>query len=248
MISTTKGKYIVFASVLVIGVLLDQVTKFYAAERLATTYGDKIRNPIILEVSDKDAGKTVEELLTGEFTYNSESEVEEIASRFTVDGDEQRLSPETELKAGDTVKVLYRKVTVIDKYWDFEYTENRGAAFGILSEGESPWRHPFFVVITLIAMGVIGYMMMGIKPERPLAVWGLSLIAAGAVGNFIDRLAYGAVIDFVVWKYTDAYRWPTFNVADSLICIGVGLMVIEILRGGEPFEPEAAESESQVDT
>jgi signal peptidase II len=50
------------------------------------------------------------------------------------------------------------------------------------------------------------------------------------MGNFIDRIRFNYVIDFILWKYTDAHRWPTFNVADALICVGVAFMLIEILR------------------
>ena len=63
-----------------------------------------------------------------------------------------------------------------------------------------------------------------------LTIFALSFIAAGAIGNFIDRVAYGWVIDFIVWKATEEYRWPTFNIADACICVGVALLFIQMGR------------------
>src|SRR5690606_4963149 len=123
-----------------------------------------------------------------------------------------------------------REVVVIDGYFDFQYTRNPGAAFGTLADSDESFRKPFFILISIAAVVMILVLLRGVLFSQQILLWGLGLIAAGAIGNFIDRIRFGYVIDFIVWKYTDAHRWPTFNVADALLCVGVGLMVIEIIR------------------
>jgi lipoprotein signal peptidase len=144
--------------------------------------------------------------------------------------DDRRIRGDEVVKAGDVIRVTYRDVTIIDGYWDFQYTRNPGAAFGFLASSDSPLRRPFFVGVSALAILIILYVLVGVQLHQQLLIWGLSLIASGAVGNFIDRVRFGYVIDFILWKYTDAHRWPTFNIADALICVGVGFMVLEIIR------------------
>lgn len=243
----TKRKLVFFFVIVVVGVVLDQVTKMYASQRLATTHGSVLRHPIELEVNDSDRNQTLEAFLTDEFWANTAEEVEMIANRFAETPDGRVLEPNSSLENIDTVRVLNRKVTVVDGYWDFEYTENRGAAFGMLSDTDSPWRRPFFVAVSLIAFAVIILILLDVPIQNRLMVWSLSFIGAGAVGNLIDRIASGAVVDFIVWKYTDAYRWPTFNVADSFITVGMCFMAYEFLFGDfQHLEDEAdAEAESE---
>ena len=208
------SKYIQFALILFVCVAVDQWTKHIASTRLATTHG-AFEHPIVLEIDEDDAGKTVREVLIAEFPRNSAEEVDTIAARFvrTVDG--RKLVGDSALEAGDEVEVLYRKVTVIPDYFEFEYTRNPGAAFGLMSGSDSPYRIPFFLVVSVIAIIVIIIMLRGVERRDQLVIWSLSLIAGGAIGNFIDRLSYGWVTDFIVWKYTDEFRWPTFNLADA---------------------------------
>ena len=78
-------------------------------------------------------------------------------------------------------------------------------------------------------MCVIVWIVRGATFDQQVLIWGLSLVAGGAIGNLIDRVRYDYVIDFIVWKVTDANRWPTFNIADSVICVGVVLMVIDMI-------------------
>ena len=157
------------------------------------------------------------------------------------------LEPTHTLEPGETIVVENRKVTVIDGYWDFEYTVNPGAAFVLLSDNESAYRLPFFVVVSLLAIAIILYLLRGLPDRQRLLIVSLSMIGTGALGNFIDRIRFGHVIDFIVWKYTDQYRWPTFNVADAFITVGVTLMLIEIFRGGAPEENSTHESRGADD-
>jgi len=119
-------------------------------------------------------------------------------------------------------------VTLIDGFLSFRYVENRGAAWGFLSNSESPWRGPFFVGVGLVALTVIFMLVRSAPAERRFLITALALIAGGAVGNIVDRVRYGYVVDFIVWH--PGLEWPTFNIADALIVVGVAMMVIEVIR------------------
>ncbi|GAB4301072.1 MAG: signal peptidase II [Desulfuromonadia bacterium] len=122
---------------------------------------------------------------------------------------------------------LYQSIPVIDGFFSLTHVRNRGAAFSILSQ--TPWRLPFFLAVTLVAMVTVGVMLRRVDSTRTLEITGLSLILSGALGNLIDRLRLGEVIDFldIFWR---GHHWPAFNVADSAICIGVGILIYDTLR------------------
>lgn len=226
MNSESIKKYGIFLVVVLVLVGIDQWTKLYAQERLATPGLVDVE----LEVKESQDGETVEEFLRAELKANSEEEIADMAAQYTVDYDGMRLGADQTVEAGQKVRVLRREVTVIDGYWDFQYTRNPGAAFGLLADADDSFRKPFFNIVSLLAVLLIIGLLRGVPFRQQLMFWGLTLIAAGALGNYIDRLAYGYVIDFVVWKYTDDHRWPTFNVADALICVGVAALIVEMIR------------------
>ncbi|RAL22182.1 signal peptidase II [Lujinxingia litoralis] len=247
MKSQSMWKYGLFAMIVVIGVALDQWSKWYAESWLATERPGFFSHPIVLEVPQEAEGTTVEEYLGQTFEANSPEEVKAMAQLYTRTEDGVHLRPETELEAGQIIEVTNRDVTVIEGYWDFQYTRNPGAAFGLFADKDSEFRKPFFLGVSLLAVLIILGLLRGVQNDQKLLLWALALIAGGALGNFIDRVRYGYVTDFIVWKYTDVYRWPTFNVADALICVGVAFMVIEMIRdmlrernqAGEAIEIEA---------
>lgn len=120
---------------------------------------------------------------------------------------------------------LHQSVTVIENFFNITYVRNKGAAFGILAD--SAIRIPFFIVITFVALiGILWYLSKLTSTQRLLNL-SLVLIFSGAFGNLIDRVRSGEVIDFldVHWY---RYHWPAFNVADSAICIGVGLLLLDM--------------------
>ena len=86
-----------------------------------------------------------------------------------------------------------------------------------------------FVVVSLIAVGSILVFFIKAKEDEKSLSLSLSLVLSGAIGNLIDRLRYGEVVDFLDF-YILSYHWPAFNIADSAICIGIGLMALELLR------------------
>ena len=104
---------------------------------------------------------------------------------------------------------------------------NPGAAFSFLSQAGG-WQRWFFTVIGIVAAIVIIWLLQKNAHDRPFCL-ALSLILGGAIGNVIDRLLYGAVVDFIDVHY-DGWHWPAFNVADSAISIGATLIVINEIR------------------
>jgi signal peptidase II len=121
---------------------------------------------------------------------------------------------------------LYEVLPVIPGFFNLTHVRNKGAAFGILSGLPGVWRILFFVSFTLIAVAVIATLIK--KTEERLLVAAFALIMSGAIGNVIDRIRYGEVVDFIQW-YVKSYYWPSFNVADSAISIGVVLLAIDML-------------------
>jgi signal peptidase II len=126
----------------------------------------------------------------------------------------------------------------IEDYWHFRYVENPGAAWGLFGTLSDSVRRPFFHLVSLMALAFIVTMYVRLTPEQRGLRWALALLAGGALGNFVDRLIRGYVIDFIDWHWRNqpGMRWPTFNVADVAICVGVGLLLLDSLRVRQPAE------------
>ena len=127
----------------------------------------------------------------------------------------------------DRTMQLYQSIPVVDNFFQITYVRNRGAAFSFLSHAS--WRLPFFIGISLIASIVIIIAYNKLRDDQRLAQVSLAMIFSGAVGNLIDRVRLGEVIDFLDAHWFQ-HHWPAFNVADSLICIGVFLLAFDMLR------------------
>jgi signal peptidase II len=125
---------------------------------------------------------------------------------------------------------LYQRVEVIQGFFDLTHVRNTGGAFGIFGGEKGGLGSILFVVVSLIAIGAIVFLFLRIKENERTLAFSFSLILSGAVGNLIDRLRYGEVVDFLDF-YLSSYHWPAFNVADSAICVGIGLMALELLKG-----------------
>ena len=122
---------------------------------------------------------------------------------------------------------LFQSITVIENFFNITYVRNKGAAFSFLAH--TSWRLPFFIVVTIVAAVAIVIAFQRLRNDQQLAQVSLAMIFSGAVGNLIDRVRLGEVIDFIdVHWYS--HPWPAFNVADSLICVGVALLAIDMLR------------------
>jgi signal peptidase II len=112
--------------------------------------------------------------------------------------------------------------------WRMNYVENPGAAWGLFRGFSPGFRNLFFTLVSLGAVGFILYYYRKLAEDQRFHQVALALVLAGAVGNFLDRLARRYVIDFVEWYWWNRpdLRWPTFNVADSLIVVGVIMLVL----------------------
>lgn len=126
----------------------------------------------------------------------------------------------------DRTMHLYQSVKVIDGLFSITYLRNKGAAFSFLANAS--WRLPFFILVSFIAVAAILVAFTKLRSDQRFAAFSLTLILSGAVGNLIDRLRLGEVIDFldVYWK---SHHWPAFNVADSAICVGVAMLALDMI-------------------
>jgi signal peptidase II len=131
---------------------------------------------------------------------------------------------------------LGETISVIGNYFNITYVQNKGAAFGMLAQANPAFRVPFFVIVPVAALVSIAYIFRKIPDQdRKLAV-ALSLVIGGAIGNLIDRISLGYVVDFLDFHWQWGYHFPAFNVADSAICVGVGLVILDL------FAPEESRS------
>lgn len=124
---------------------------------------------------------------------------------------------------------LYQSIEIVPYFAHLTYLKNTGAAFGVLAGTRSPVRMVFFVLVSSVAIGCVLYLLKNLRPGRTSVVTSLALILGGAVGNLIDRLRMGEVIDFIDLHWHHLH-WPAFNVADSSITIGVILLFIQMIR------------------
>lgn len=121
------------------------------------------------------------------------------------------------------------QVVLSDDFFRLRYAENPGAAFGLFRNVPPQYRGPLFHLVSIGAVLLIAHYMRKLKGEKNevWARWGLPLVLGGAVGNYFDRLARSFVIDFLEAHWMDKAYWPAFNVADSAIVVGVGLLLVD---------------------
>ncbi|MEW6271614.1 MAG: signal peptidase II [Thermodesulfobacteriota bacterium] len=133
---------------------------------------------------------------------------------------------------------LYQTMHVFS-WLNLTYVRNTGAAFSLFADQPAAFRIPFFLLVALLAGGALLFFVRQTPASHRSVLFACGLVLGGAVGNFIDRVLYGAVIDFVDvhWR---GMHWPAFNVADSGISVGVALLLLRSLfvRDESPAEPE----------
>jgi signal peptidase II len=120
---------------------------------------------------------------------------------------------------------LYELKPIIPGLFNLTYLTNTGAAFGILAGTQTVWRQVFFVGVALAAILILFFSYRQFRSQGKIFAHAIGLIAGGAIGNLIDRLRFGAVVDFLDF-YLGTHHWPAFNVADSAITVGVGLFIL----------------------
>ena len=136
------------------------------------------------------------------------------------------------------------RIPVIPGFFYLTHVRNTGAAFGLFSDAPQVYRLIFFISVSLIAVGIIIGFYQKLSPGDRLAALALGLILGGAVGNLIDRIFRQEVIDFLHFRLWRGYSWPDFNVADSAIVVGVGLLVLELLASEGEQRGSARDGES----
>jgi signal peptidase II len=124
---------------------------------------------------------------------------------------------------------LYDSFVVITGFFNITHVRNPGAAFGFLAAAPPLFRYIFFIAVTLAAILLILHYLRVSRIEETSLVSALALILAGAVGNLIDRVRFGEVVDFLD-VYIGAHHWPAFNVADSAITVGAAILIVVLLR------------------
>jgi len=115
----------------------------------------------------------------------------------------------------------------VTSFFDLVRYHNEGAAFSFLANAGG-WQKWFFTSISIVASVFIIYLLRKHSHER-LFCWGLALVLGGALGNLYDRITLGYVVDFLSFHINDLY-WPAFNIADSAICVGVGLLLLDSFK------------------
>jgi signal peptidase II len=133
---------------------------------------------------------------------------------------------------------LHDSLTVVPGFFRIIRTENRGAAFGLFADSPSEWKVGLLILFSLIALLIVCALLWKNSHSLTTTGIGLALILGGAVGNLWDRLVSGHVVDFLLF-YVGQYQWPAFNLADSAIVIGAGLLVFEILFTKSPAQKTA---------
>jgi signal peptidase II len=131
---------------------------------------------------------------------------------------------------------LYSSIPVIPGLFQITLVTNRGALFGLLHDLADPWRGALFTIVPAAAIVLVLVFQYRTTPHDPLTQSGLALVLGGAVGNLADRVRLGYVVDFLD-VFVGDHHWPAFNVADSAICTGVGLLVADLWRRGRHHAP-----------
>ncbi|MEO5362123.1 MAG: signal peptidase II [Magnetococcus sp. DMHC-8] len=127
-----------------------------------------------------------------------------------------------------------RSVVVLPGFFDLELVHNQGAAFGLFADLSPVWRGVILIGVALLATFFI--MLLLRKTDRRLEAFGLGLVLGGALGNLLDRVQNGWVVDFIHLHWHDL-SWPVFNLADSAICLGVGLLLWDSFRTSGTTSP-----------
>lgn len=123
---------------------------------------------------------------------------------------------------------LYRHIQIIPGFFRLTHTENTGAAFSLFADSTGPWKTGLLIAFSVIALVVVSILLWKNHHAHVATGVGLALIMGGALGNLWDRVVRGRVVDFLL-LYVKRYQWPVFNLADSAIVVGAGLLVLEIL-------------------
>jgi signal peptidase II len=136
----------------------------------------------------------------------------------------------------DRLMPLHYSIPIIDSVFSLTYVRNTGAAFGIFAGSHEAFRLPFLILVSVLALGFVFAMLRRLPEQQTGLITALAFIVGGALGNLVDRVLYGEVIDFLDF-YWSHYHWPAFNLADSFITVGVLITLYYLIKakGEDPF-------------
>lgn len=127
---------------------------------------------------------------------------------------------------------VHDAVPVFESFFHLTHERNTGAAFSLLAQAPASFRQPFFLLTTTVAVVMLLIFLRKVEESDWLTIGAIGGILGGAIGNFIDRVLYGEVVDFLLvhWR---GYYWPAFNIADSCITVGVVCMLIASFKSNQ---------------
>jgi signal peptidase II len=128
---------------------------------------------------------------------------------------------------------LHESMPIVDGFFALTYVRNTGAAFGIFAGHDSAFRVPALLAVAGLALGVLLWFVRTVPADRKIVIAACGAVLGGAIGNMIDRAAYGEVIDFFD-VYLGTWHWPAFNIADAAITCGVIILCLDALKGDAP--------------
>jgi signal peptidase II len=208
-----------------------------AADRSALSQG----------VDDALAHITLRDWLKLKLRRLSDDDITQLAASgiHPLEGPNPRVGPSTKIKTGDVFLLEWRRIDVMGDWWKWIYAENPGAAFGFMKQVPEMARDLTFFGLTLIVFFAI--LIFVIRTEERFWAVNIALVSilSGAAGNFVDRIRYGYVIDFID-MHLGFMRWPTYNVADIAITVGVIVLIGDILFNKE--SPLAAPPEKPTES
>ncbi len=234
--SRSTLKYVLLVAIGLAVVVADQYTKHWADTWLASPYTDPPQR-VLFKIGPEGEGKPLTEAIAAVLEASKPAEIEAMIRRYVrVDG----LRPaglNAVAKAGQEIRISYRAIEVAPDMFHLKYARNPGAAFGLMNDMNPRFRKWFFMAVSLLAVGLIVTLYRNVREDQRLLQVSLALILAGAIGNFIDRVRFQYVIDFIDWHWKEVYHWPTFNIADSAITVGVAILFLEMFFG-DPEDEE----------
>lgn len=123
---------------------------------------------------------------------------------------------------------LHHSISVIPGFFNLTHIHNPGGAFGFMANQSSSLRSVIFLLVSILAIGLVYYFYKNTPKTHTWLATGFALIFGGAIGNLIDRIRFGKVVDFLDF-YVGNYHWPAFNVADSAITVGIAIFLFHLL-------------------
>jgi len=133
---------------------------------------------------------------------------------------------------------MWERITVIPQVLDWTLAYNTGAAFSFLA-GASGWQRWLFTLIALVVSVVLVVWMKRLKADETWLAVGLALVLGGALGNLVDRVIFGHVVDFILVHWQSSWYFPAFNIADSAITVGAILLALDMFKSKKPEEEVA---------